>query len=189
MRLALALLLALLPGLAAAASWVVTTDRAVYARGEPVVVRYAGFTDPKDWMVVVPAGTPDSVWEGHPWIYRENRPADGTVTFQPLPPGRYEVRGYCCWDGRDFTVQSRAAFEVTARRAGAPEDGPVPARATVRGKYSGLIASFACEQDRATYGDFHDYGRWAGGPWCGRDRPAGFWVWVAPKWYIWRSQN
>ena len=61
-------------------------------------------------------------------------------------------------------------------------------RAAVDGKYRMLLAQIKVETDRAQYGEFRDLGL--------RDRkeygehkglPKGYWVYVAPYWYIWRD--
>ena len=51
--------------------------------------------------------------------------------------------------------------------------------------YHNLLQVLTCPQDRSQYGDFYDYGYWGGGAWCGQTGSAGYWVWVAPDWYIW----
>lgn len=61
-------------------------------------------------------------------------------------------------------------------------------KASVHGKYGDLIQVLPCAKDRASYGKFKDYGHWGGGAWCGQTGEAGYWVWVAPKWYVWRNQ-
>ena len=62
-------------------------------------------------------------------------------------------------------------------------------KASVNGKYSNLLQVLKCEKDRATYGEFSEYGKWSGGAWCGQTGKSGYWVWVAPKWYIWKDKN
>lgn len=60
---------------------------------------------------------------------------------------------------------------------------------SANGKYSGLVQTLNCPKDSAQYGAFHDYGYWGGGAWCGKQGKAGYWVWVAPNWYIWSNVN
>lgn len=62
-------------------------------------------------------------------------------------------------------------------------------RASVNGKYSGLIQVIKCHRDGKSYGTFHDYGYWGGGRWCGQDGKAGYWVWIYPYWYIWENAD
>ncbi len=57
------------------------------------------------------------------------------------------------------------------------------------GKYSYLLQKLHCPKDHVKYGDYKDYGYWKGGDWCGQHGKAGFWVWVAPNWYIWEHKN
>lgn len=64
----------------------------------------------------------------------------------------------------------------------------VPEEASVNGNYSSLIQVLNCPSDRGQYGEFRDYGYWGGGPWCGKQGKAGHWVWVAPKWYVWKNK-
>lgn len=66
-----------------------------------------------------------------------------------------------------------------------------PAQAATRdadGKYTGLIKTFACPSDKAKYGAAFDAGHFAAGTWCGQTTPEGYWVWVAPNWYIWAKE-
>jgi len=60
-----------------------------------------------------------------------------------------------------------------------------PSSPSVNGKYSNLIQKLNCPADKSRYGEFSDYGYWAGGPWCGQTGEAGYWVWVYPDWYVW----
>ncbi len=54
------------------------------------------------------------------------------------------------------------------------------------GKYRDLITSFECERDRAKYGSYQDHGYYKAIRWCGHNVPAGYWVWVAPRWYVYK---
>jgi len=72
---------------------------------------------------------------------------------------------------------------------GASAESGVPAEAAVKGKYSNLVQVMNCPGDRSAYGGFKDYGWWGGGPWCGQIGKAGYWVWVAPDWYVWAVKN
>jgi hypothetical protein len=65
----------------------------------------------------------------------------------------------------------------------------IPAYASVDSKYSNLIQVLHCPKDKATYGEFKDYGHWEGGTWCGQTGKAGYWVWVAPNWYVWKNKH
>lgn len=60
---------------------------------------------------------------------------------------------------------------------------------SANGKYHNLIQKLHCPSDRARYGKYRDYGYWGGGSWCGQQGKRGFWVWVAPTWYIWGTKK
>ena len=59
-------------------------------------------------------------------------------------------------------------------------------KASVDGKYSKLLKKIEVAEDKASYGDFNDYGYDTTTEWAGyKDLPPGYWVYVAPNWYIW----
>lgn len=99
--------------------------------------------------------------------------------------GQSGKAGYWVWVAPKWYVWGNvgSSAPVTAPTS------PVPTLASVDGKYSNLIQTLPCPKDRRTYGEFRDYGYWGGGPWCGRTGKAGYWVWVAPNWYVWSSSN
>lgn len=53
------------------------------------------------------------------------------------------------------------------------------------GAYEGWVQTLRCDEDVSTYGSYYDYGYWGGGSWCGDYGAEGYWVYVAPNWYIW----
>ena len=61
--------------------------------------------------------------------------------------------------------------------------------AAADGRYDDLVQVLACAADYEGYGEFNDYGYWAGGSWCGDDGAEGYWVYMYPNWYIWANQN
>lgn len=61
-----------------------------------------------------------------------------------------------------------------------------PAKASVNGKYSKLLHRIKVERDKASYGEFTDYGYYTGTSWAGYDNLSpGYWVYSFPHWYIW----
>lgn len=63
-------------------------------------------------------------------------------------------------------------------------------RASLDGKYEKLLAIIEVPTDKATYGQFNDYGPYTGSSWKGYKRiPPGIWVYVAPNWYIWERPS
>ncbi len=63
-----------------------------------------------------------------------------------------------------------------------------PYAATAQDKYFYNTQVISCPRDAKQYGNFHDYGYWKGGSWCGQTGKAGYWVWLNPNWYVWRYQ-
>ncbi|RPI76225.1 MAG: DUF3520 domain-containing protein, partial [Planctomycetaceae bacterium] len=54
------------------------------------------------------------------------------------------------------------------------------------GKYVNLLRVLEAEGDQATYGELHEFGLWEGREYQGQSNlPKGYWVYVAPRWYIW----
>ncbi len=63
------------------------------------------------------------------------------------------------------------------------------AKASVNGKYKNLLRIIEAPEDGASHGTFDDYGRWEGTSYRGQNNlPQGYWVYVAPHWYIWGDQ-
>ena len=72
-----------------------------------------------------------------------------------------------------------------ARVSSQTEEG-IPIKASVGGKYAELLKVIKVPEDKNSYGEFSDFGHWTGTAHAGHtDLPAGHWVYVAPKWYIW----
>ena len=92
----------------------------------------------------------------------------------------------------DFYFQRNAGNEVTpVEHFVAPKTttSALPASANPEGKYRSLVQTLHCPKDQASYGTFREYGYWAGGPWCEQQGLPGYWIWVAPNWYIWEGLN
>ncbi|MDX1978238.1 MAG: hypothetical protein SFT94_11260 [Pseudanabaenaceae cyanobacterium bins.68] len=108
--------------------------------------------------------------------------------------GNFNDYGY--WGGGNWCGQQGSAgfwvwqypnwYVWGQKRAQSPSAEQV---ASVGGKYATLLQVLNCPRDRAKYGNFHDYGYWPGGDWCGKQGVAGHWVWVAPDWYVWRDRR
>ena len=50
---------------------------------------------------------------------------------------------------------------------------------------SKLLRQVPAPDDQKHYGDYHDYGSWAGTSYAGEnDLPLGYWVYITPNWYI-----
>lgn len=120
-----------------------------------------------------------------------NCPADGSKY------GNYKDYGW--WGGGPWCGQQGTAgfwvwvapnWYIWKQKVTSPPQQPsAPPQASVQGKYYNLIQVLNCPADGGKYGNFKDYGWWGGGPWCGKQGKAGYWVWVAPSWYIWKDRQ
>ncbi len=68
--------------------------------------------------------------------------------------------------------------------------GGAASRANANGRYSGLLRTCTPQDGDARFGEYNDWGWWTGSTYqnC-RNLPSGYWVWVAPTWYIWETRN
>lgn len=58
-----------------------------------------------------------------------------------------------------------------------------------KGTYQEPLLSFDCPQDQQQYGQSYQGDYEAATHYCGKTQPAGYWVWVAPDWYLWRQKD
>jgi hypothetical protein len=66
--------------------------------------------------------------------------------------------------------------------------GKLLERAAVGGKYRHLTRVLCVPADEANYKEFSDFGFWNGTSYVGvNDLTPGYWVYIAPRWYIWRD--
>jgi hypothetical protein len=69
-------------------------------------------------------------------------------------------------------------------------DVKVPPRATVNGNYSKLLRIIKVPVDQKLVGDFCDLGYYPETEYAEyKDLEHGYWVYVAPNWYIWRNSK
>ena len=103
----------------------VRTERPTYGANERITLIWSGFPGATltDWITIAPVGTPDDKYGE--WTYLDGRQG-GTVSFNPVPVGSYEVRGYFNWTTGGYNVQARSGFTVTA--AAGPTTPTTPAR-------------------------------------------------------------
>jgi hypothetical protein len=81
------------------------------------------------------------------------------------------------------------ACAVSARAAEPPEKEALK-KATVKGKYTKLLAVIHVPDDKDQYGEFKDYGPYDGTEWAGyTGLPKGNWVYAYPHWYIWEKEG
>ncbi|NJN72651.1 MAG: hypothetical protein HC799_07485 [Limnothrix sp. RL_2_0] len=84
-----------------------------------------------------------------------------------------------------ITALAIAASTAFFSTAPALQAQPTPASSS---KYSNLIQVINCPSD-LHYGNYNDYGYWQGGPWCGEEGSAGYWVYEYPNWYVWGNEG
>lgn len=60
--------------------------------------------------------------------------------------------------------------------------------ATRYGKYADLQKVLEVPEDMKTYGEVHDWGWWDGTEWAGHQVPPGYWVYVYPHWFVFKTQ-
>jgi hypothetical protein len=59
-------------------------------------------------------------------------------------------------------------------------------KAAVNNKYQMLLRQIKVPNDKDNYGEFNDFGQYSGTDYAGlANLPKGYWVYVAPYWYIW----
>ena len=95
------------------------------------------------------------------------------------------------WVGAD-RVRGLQASEAAPLEPGADRSAESPRlkRASVDGKYRKLLREIAVPADAQAYGTFNDYGYYDGDTWAGhKNLPPGYWVYVAPNWYIWAEKT
>jgi hypothetical protein len=109
-----------------------------------------------------------------------------------------DFREYGLWQGTSYAGQDNLPvgywvyvfpnwYIWGALKGGEPQD---VARASVGGNYCILLKTLEVKEDRKNYGDFMEYGPWSGSSYAGQNElPAGYWVYVYPKWYIWGARR
>ena len=74
------------------------------------------------------------------------------------------------------------------RPLGAPKALPLLRKASMNGKYGHLLRTVYVPGDRLNYDAFMDFGYWNGGYYAGETSlQAGHWVYVHPRWFVWRD--
>lgn len=104
--------------------------------------------------------------------------------------GRWQVGGVAAMVAAGVGLWAGASL-IGGRAAAGPASSNLEQsfkKAQVDGKYAMLLRQFKAEKDAETYHDFKDYGFSNTPEYAGqKDLPAGYWVYVAPYWYIWRD--
>ena len=86
------------------------------------------------------------------------------------------------------TPEGRIVHPMLTDVGAPPASAYVPSAAPSHGHYRTLLKKFDVPADESSYGDFYDYGFWAGKDYAEQhDLPSGYWVYVAPTWYIFKE--
>jgi len=71
---------------------VITPDKPVFNSNEIIKLTYSGFPgNPQDWISIAKIGTPPTSYVQYKFL---NSVKSGGLTFDPVPDGEYELRGY-----------------------------------------------------------------------------------------------
>ncbi len=63
-------------------------------------------------------------------------------------------------------------------------------RASVKGRYRELLHVLYIPTDRQSYTEYREWGLWSGASYGGYNGlKAGYWVYVYPRWYIWKEMK
>jgi hypothetical protein len=86
-----------------------------------------------------------------------------------------------------FSVQLALLLSLSTL-AGAGLAQTAPQEASVSGKYATLLRKISVPEDKVKYGSVYDYGYWSNSTYADYEKlPTGYWVYVAPHWYIWQD--
>ena len=91
---------------------------------------------------------------------------------------------------RGYIIAGLLLFPCTGTGGGQEADVKVPAQATVDGNYSNLVRTIKVPEDEKQVGKFCDLGYYPEAEYAGfKDLEPGYWVYVAPNWYIWKDSK
>ncbi|MCG7852783.1 MAG: hypothetical protein MIO92_09700, partial [Methanosarcinaceae archaeon] len=92
---------------------VVRTDKDIYNQGEAIRVHFTNAPgNDRDWMCIVPAGSPDT--EAGDYKYMPRGLGQGFLIFNNRSPGEYEVRAYYNYSRNGYVVSGRYTFSVVS---------------------------------------------------------------------------
>lgn len=123
----------------------------------------------------------------------EGKTVSGRVVLLDVSPSVAELEGTTIVNRRGEYLLLANGKYLRLMLQGASNFEDALWKASVQGKYGKLLDLIKVPQDKASYGEFYDWGLWTGTSWAGyHNLPQGHWVYVAPYWFIWgepRSQK
>jgi hypothetical protein len=120
-----------------------TPSMSSYVAGTTVSISYSGYPgNTSDWVAIAAAGSPATSFVQFKYLGGNT---SGTLTFDGLPAGNYEARGFYDWFGTaSYTVQESAAFTITPSTTNAmvtASSTAITLGNSVTATYSGLAAT------------------------------------------------
>jgi len=93
------------------------TPKNSYPVNQNITIDFKNFTNHhKDWIAIYPAGSSNAWGNVKQWRWTDNK-TNGTLNFNALPAGNYEVRGFY---NNSYHSEATAPFKVTAQGGGNP---------------------------------------------------------------------
>lgn len=93
----------------------VSTTKPVYRPQEEIEVQYGGMPGlDRDWITLVEKEAPENRYRQ--WFYTQGK-ANGSLRFNGLAPGEYEVRAYFDWPRGGYRVRARYPLRVESTEA------------------------------------------------------------------------
>lgn len=108
---------------ATSSSRMLRLEKSVFAPRDEIVVSFSGLPgNAQDWITVVKAADPATTFGQ--WFYTAGK-TSGSMTFNGLPEGEYEVRLYFDWPKGQYDVQDRIRFRVGGAAAASSPAGAI----------------------------------------------------------------
>jgi TolB-like protein len=131
----------------------IKTDKDVYRPGETIRVFFFNAPgDPRDWICIVAAGAPED--DAGDFKYMPRRTAEGVLTYDAPPPGKYEVRAYYNYRRNGYIVSARYNFSVGDVEAASPAP-PVASAEVVKPAEKEVIRALPSGAARAKISIFY----------------------------------
>ena len=93
----------------------IKTDKDIYSSGETIKVNFFNAPgNPRDWICIVAAGSSDD--DAGDYQYMPRGSAEGVLTFDSRPPGKYEARAYYNYSRNGYVVSARYGLLRGERR-------------------------------------------------------------------------
>ena len=147
------------------------TQVPIYGPNENIVVQFSGLPgNAQDWVTITPPSAPETQYGEY---YFTAGKKDGTLSFNGLPAGTYEVRVFFNWPAGGYVIHDRYPFLVQPTAGGgiawtqkpvyAPQEQIVVEYSRLPGNPQDWITLVAASQPDNQYGEyFFTQGRPAG---------------------------